>query len=383
VLFEEVAMAEQRINLNTATVEELTQLPGIGPVLAERIVTYRDTVQPYEEPAGITAVSGVGERNYEAIADRVTVASPAESSPSTPEVAQDQAEDEEAPSEGSTAEEEREAEVEPEAEAEVAVEEEAEAEPAAGLAAALQAIPPGESFAEKEPPLEEGAEGAPGPGEEEAEKPEMETEAEEEAVPEAGEEPEEVLVEGEPPEEELPPAPLVSPAEATPSPPWWRRLSWLWSAILGGLLGMIFALIVFAGINGSLDIGHSRAVLGLKSDVSGLTTEVEALGTDVEGLRKRLEALEGLTARMDKVESAVVDLRDETSELRERTGALEEELGALSEQLQTVADDVETLQQQAERTESFFSGLRMLLDDVFGEVEGMSEPTPTPAPEGE
>jgi competence protein ComEA len=60
-----------QIHLNTATVEELTQLPGIGPMLAERIITYRDTVHPFQEPVEITAVSGISEKMYRAIADRL------------------------------------------------------------------------------------------------------------------------------------------------------------------------------------------------------------------------------------------------------------------------------------------------------------------------
>lgn len=66
-------MTEQKVNLNTATIEELTQLPGIGPAVAERIITYRDTVHPFEEPIEITTVPGISEKMYHAIADRLTV----------------------------------------------------------------------------------------------------------------------------------------------------------------------------------------------------------------------------------------------------------------------------------------------------------------------
>lgn len=66
-------MIEQKVDLNTATVEELAQLPGIGPALAGRIITYRDTVHPFQEPVEITAVPGVSEKIYQAIADRLTV----------------------------------------------------------------------------------------------------------------------------------------------------------------------------------------------------------------------------------------------------------------------------------------------------------------------
>lgn len=53
--------AEGPVRLNRATVDELQQLPGIGPVLAERIVADRDANGPYASLADLTRVSGVGE----------------------------------------------------------------------------------------------------------------------------------------------------------------------------------------------------------------------------------------------------------------------------------------------------------------------------------
>jgi competence protein ComEA len=48
------------VNLNTATAAELEQLPHVGPVLAARIVAYRDANGKFANVEGLTGVKGVG-----------------------------------------------------------------------------------------------------------------------------------------------------------------------------------------------------------------------------------------------------------------------------------------------------------------------------------
>lgn len=60
------------ININTATAEELQRLPGIGPLLAERIVAYRQENGPFEIPGELMNVSGIGEKKLEEIWDYIT-----------------------------------------------------------------------------------------------------------------------------------------------------------------------------------------------------------------------------------------------------------------------------------------------------------------------
>lgn len=60
------------VNINTAGLEELTSLPGIGPVLGQRIIDYREEHGPFENTAALLNVSGIGAAKLEAILDQIT-----------------------------------------------------------------------------------------------------------------------------------------------------------------------------------------------------------------------------------------------------------------------------------------------------------------------
>ena len=61
------------VNINTADADTLTALPGIGRVLAERIVAYRRQNGSFRAIEEITNVEGIGEKKAEAILDLITV----------------------------------------------------------------------------------------------------------------------------------------------------------------------------------------------------------------------------------------------------------------------------------------------------------------------
>lgn len=69
------------LDLNRAGVADLDALPGIGPVLAKRIVEHRLAHGPFHAPEDLLAVRGIGPRLYARIEPLVTVAGAAGAGP--------------------------------------------------------------------------------------------------------------------------------------------------------------------------------------------------------------------------------------------------------------------------------------------------------------
>ena len=66
------SMDEDKIDLNTATVEQLESLDGIGETLAERIIEYRQENGGFQSIEEIKNVSGIGDKKFDAIKNSVT-----------------------------------------------------------------------------------------------------------------------------------------------------------------------------------------------------------------------------------------------------------------------------------------------------------------------
>ena len=65
--------ADTPLNINTATASELCMLPGIGEVLAGRIIADREENGPFAEKSDLMRVSGIGEGIYGDVEDLITV----------------------------------------------------------------------------------------------------------------------------------------------------------------------------------------------------------------------------------------------------------------------------------------------------------------------
>ncbi|AWX55448.1 ComEA family DNA-binding protein [Brevibacillus brevis] len=65
--------ASTAINLNTATVEELMSLPGIGEARAKAIIDYRSKQGPFRSADDLKQIEGIGEKMFARIKDRLVV----------------------------------------------------------------------------------------------------------------------------------------------------------------------------------------------------------------------------------------------------------------------------------------------------------------------
>ena len=65
--------SSRKVNINTATVSELDLLPGIGPVLAQRIVDYRDANGHFTSIADLCLVEGIGSEKLMNLIELITV----------------------------------------------------------------------------------------------------------------------------------------------------------------------------------------------------------------------------------------------------------------------------------------------------------------------
>jgi competence ComEA-like helix-hairpin-helix protein len=62
-----------RININTASADELEQLPGIGKGLAQRIIEHRERFGPFRRPEHLIVVRGISDKRFRTLQDVITV----------------------------------------------------------------------------------------------------------------------------------------------------------------------------------------------------------------------------------------------------------------------------------------------------------------------
>ena len=68
-----IQIEDKRVNLNTATLEELDELPGVGPSTAKNIIAYREAHGGFAAPEEIMNVKRIGEKTYMKLKELIKV----------------------------------------------------------------------------------------------------------------------------------------------------------------------------------------------------------------------------------------------------------------------------------------------------------------------
>jgi archaellum component FlaC len=387
-----------KIDPNTADIEALTQLPGVGQDLAERIQAAR----PFSSPDDLRRVRGIGPFLLKRIRPMISI-SPLKAGESMSEaeeialetgiVASEGTLQPDEPEEISAVEREEAVEAE-EVAGEAALEAQAEGGlPEPALAEQDESVPVVVSV-EEEPVVEaevgaglaeiafaEQGEAAPEVVST-AEEPVMEAIAEQavpepvsevsavafEAVPEREPEPEIIPEEQPAPEKSAAFAATGKPATPGEAPPRpqpavvTRSQAALMST--GSCLGaLILSLLLSLGILASLNNGQLQYTLpsqfnALERRVSGLEAEVDALSDEISGLRTRLNNLEALGNRVDELEKA-------DQQLRADIDSASKQVSGMTKQINEARSSIEQIQTQVAAFKVFFNGLRDLLLESF------------------
>ena len=62
-----------KVNINTADLDQLTSLPRIGPVIAQRIITFRQEHEGFKKLEELMNVSGIGRKTFDRLAPLITL----------------------------------------------------------------------------------------------------------------------------------------------------------------------------------------------------------------------------------------------------------------------------------------------------------------------
>jgi hypothetical protein len=141
--------------------------------------------------------------------------------------------------------------------------------------------------------------------------------------------------------------------------------AWVWGGALAFLvliLAVAISLGLLGGINGGLNYASYNKVTELQSQMLAVDTRLKQLQQDTASLQERMSALEGLSARIGLLES------DNTA-LKEQLASQTAEIQKLSEQNNQIKTQMSQLEESNKHFKQFFDGLKGLVNTVFKDAQ--------------
>lgn len=345
------------VDINTADEEELTAIPGIGPVLAQRVIEAR----PYTSIDDVSRVSGISYTTLTRMQPHITV--------STNGQTEDQLEVPPLPAANDSAVTEY---------SELAAlpaapdEREEKSEEDLPVEETFEKQTLDKQMLEKETPEEQPALVTPPPLPtaivKRADTPAPQQEVTDAEEGEAVTIPPEPMLETESEEQEIE-SQLVSEPAAKPGPKLVTRAQFIWIGLLIFILAIAFgvalSLGVLAGMNGGLRYVAPERITAISREVTTLTNRASTMQDSLEAVQARLDNLEALSGRIDQLESTTSSIQEEVGTLTTDVANIESSLDALEEETGALRTELDTLSAQSSRFQSVMDGLRDLLNNLF------------------
>ena len=303
-----------KVNVNTATIDELANVPGLGLSLAQKVIDNR----PYESLDDLKKVPGIGESSFEKLKPNLTVIStevPADFQSFMDSIREDA--------------NEQPGEVEPVSDEQPP--EEIGQEMVDGEVTILS---------EEESPLEELSDVEP-VQDNQSKVVEVEIEKDEAGVTTG--------VQSE------------TKSEPEPSESMVTRSQLIWSLVGTGVFSIILTILITLGIlsatNGGLRYATTSEATRLDNQITILNDLATNMQNDINGLRTRLDALETVADR-------VTTLEGRADSVEQEIGTLQTSLNEITDTLSTVQEQIKTLQDEAQKSQTLRSGLLDLLMQI-------------------
>ncbi len=303
-----------KVNINSATIDELANVPGIGPSLAQKVIENR----PYESLDDLKKVPGIGDSSFEKLKPNLTIISsevPADFQ-SFMDSIRDDANEQPLEEESLSDEQPPEENIQELVDGEVKVLSE-------------------DASPEEEPVVAESMQETPS----KIVEVEMETDA--------------AVVSSEPQS-----APKSDPE---PSESMVTRSQLIWSLVGTGVFSIILTILITLGIlsatNGGLQYATTAEAARLDNQITILNDLATNMQNDIAGIRTRLDALETVADR-------VTVLEGRADSVEEEIGTLQTSLNEITDTLSTVQEQIKTLQDEAQKSQTLRSGLLDLLMQI-------------------